>query len=128
MIYNACYKVNARSHVLDTYSDAVLDVVWIHPQKFLDMVPKVELDIIRVENIAESIKHNGLLEYPFVDIDIDTKLVVAHEGRHRALALLMLGQKAMPVAVFLRKDGRLVRNVRNIEQKTIKSILSLLVL
>lgn len=44
---------------------------------------------------------------PFLEVDMDTGKVKAHEGRHRAAALLKERGLDMEVAIFLRKNGHL---------------------
>jgi hypothetical protein len=44
---------------------------------------------------------------PFLEIDADTHQVVGHEGFHRAKAAYLIGEKTIPVRIYLNRKGKL---------------------
>lgn len=55
-----------------------------------------------IERIKQSLRDKKPVETPFIDLDVKTGQVDAHEGRHRANAAIELGIQEIPVWVVSR--------------------------
>ena len=71
---------------------------------------KEQGQLLTVEQYNDYAKSGSIVVMPFLDIDLDKRKVVGHEGRHKAAALLDAeGPSArLKVAIYLKDRGHLV--------------------
>jgi len=84
-------------------------LVYMKPEKFLELSAKRDIKVGRFEKSAYSKKsldnlQRRMLEEleidpPKLKVDIETKYVVDHSGRHRAFTAYQLGIKKIPVFI-----------------------------
>lgn len=80
----------------------------MQPSDFLNAVGPWSRESISEEGVKELMgRMEGDLEIDPLFLDVDLKLgkVVAHEGRHRAIAAERLGIETLPVLVYLYTKG-----------------------
>jgi hypothetical protein len=91
---------------------------WMHPMDFLRLTTRDDAAIERIASHAEPLavynaaSLSGSLDLPaFLDVDLSEGQyghVLAHEGRHRAAAVLEAGGNLMPVALVASESARVV--------------------
>lgn len=81
------------------------------PNDFLKLTTRNQADIDPIMDKAKSIefynskaKEGGITVHPFVDVIAETGKVKAHEGRHRAAALIKEGIDIFQVAILVRPE------------------------
>lgn len=71
------------------------------PREFLNIVPPEPFkDKKHQQAISQSIKQGKPISPPFIDVDVDSCKVLAHEGRNRAIASQMIGIKKYPLIIY----------------------------
>jgi len=93
-------------------------VTWMHPMDFLRLTTKDDATIEYIAAHAQPLEvynaaaFSGSLDLPpFLDVDLDSAAygrVSAHEGRHRAAAVLAAGGDALPVALIASEGSRVI--------------------
>ena len=91
---------------------------WMHPMDFLRLATREDAAIERIASEAQSLAvYNAAslgrsLDLPaFLEVELSGDrygFVLAHEGRHRAAAVLGAGGNLMPVALVASESGRVV--------------------
>jgi len=76
--------------------------VFMKPLTFLDLcgAPLGGFSQSSIDSIEEGISSGNDLEALFMDVDIDTKKVTSHEGRHRAFWAWKKGIRCVPVILY----------------------------
>ena len=78
-------------------------LIWMAPDQFLKLVHPIPDWDTRPEssaNIEHRMKNNLPLDFLVLSVDMKTRKVVGHEGRHRATIAKKLGINKVPVLVF----------------------------
>ena len=79
-------------------------LVEMNPADFLKIAPlrPALTSESSLESIHKGIKDGAEFDTPFIDID-EESIAVSHEGRHRALVLIEMGEEKMPVIIYDRR-------------------------
>jgi len=96
-----------RTAYLYKYQPQAQEKVMMHPQHFLYLTlpPEGTLAESETNKLKRMIRAGQGLDPLFLDVDIDTGQVTAHEGRHRAQAALELGIRQVPVIVYHKRKA-----------------------
>lgn len=80
------------------------------PKEFLSLVPKEPFKNLKLQkDISKSILKKKPINPAYLDVDVDTCQILAHEGRNRAIASILAGINKYPVILFNQeyvKDAR----------------------
>lgn len=119
------FIADASTH-LRNYNPQSQKLVYMSPTKFLSLVgflpykSQINLSDESLSNIRKAIISEKPIEIPFIDIDIETKQVTNHEGRHRMIVCNELGITRVPVILYFKSGGYFVdirgKNVPDISE------------
>ena len=99
--------VKAPAPQLVGYKPASQFEISMRPSDFLNAVGPRSREYISeegVQKVMERMEGDLELDPLFLDVDLSRGKVVAHEGRHRAVAAERLGIETIPVLVFIYKS------------------------
>jgi hypothetical protein len=82
-------------------------IVWMSPDKFLQLAnplpeeykKRKEFDTIK-NALKDRFKRGLPTDFLVLEVDVERKKVIGHEGRHRAIAAKELGIDTVPVLIF----------------------------
>lgn len=100
--------VKAPAEHLTYYKPKSQFEISMRPVDFLSAVGPSSREHISeegVKNVVERMEGDLELDPLFLDVDLKRGKVVAHEGRHRAVAAERLGIETVPVLVFIYTKG-----------------------
>ena len=114
-----CYRrcgdgiASARTRSLFDFHPQSQQKIFMSPRRFLGLtLPKHQkLNKQKVERYKNKLRAGRSLDPAFLEVDVDTKKVLAHDGRHRSRASLELGIKKIPVIVYEKKSDYVDRTV-----------------
>jgi hypothetical protein len=97
----------------------------ITPEKFLSLAAKLQdagYNKNSLANIEQRIINQLPLDPPALAVDMRTKRVISHEGRHRATVAKKLGIKEIPVFIFIGSNYERVPRLNAQDLATISSV------
>ena len=80
-------------------------LVWITPIQYLLLTPSTRYDENSVKSLMQKMINNEKHDALWLDVDVETRQVIGHEGRHRAKVAEALGMEKVPVILYAR-SGR----------------------
>ena len=94
-------------------------LVWMSPRMFLSLSTPAYYDQPTLENLQKKIKNKEPLDALWFDVDVNTRKVQRHEGRHRAKAAQKLGIEKVPVILYAKdryewEDAKKLPDVNNL--------------
>lgn len=78
-------------------------LIWMSPDKFLRLASPLsdyEKEDERAQDLEQKMKSGVPLDYLVLEIDMEKRKVIGHEGRHRATVAKKLGIKEVPVLIY----------------------------
>lgn len=87
------------------YADAIDwkgKIIWMSPQKFLSLVRPLKAEWVNhdsMKNIEQRLTNNLPMDPLVLEVDMSSRKIIGHEGRHRAIKCIELGIKSVPVLV-----------------------------
>lgn len=118
MKYNLAEGKEQSAYVLG-YKPKSEKLVWMNPEKFLKIAPLRFPDSGSLRDLTEKMKAGKKLDALWFDVDVKTRRVSQHEGRHRATVAKQLGIEKVPVILYAKKgyewtSKRMLPKIENI--------------
>lgn len=100
--------VNLNDSALEKYYPWARHVVHMSPDQFLRVAaPLRNPQKWKIANIKRVLQSGEQVGAPYLAVNLDTKRVLGHEGRHRMLVFKEMGITSVPVVlIYYRKDPK----------------------
>lgn len=78
-------------------------IIWMSPERFLHLaapLPSYLVNRESIENLKSRFQQNQFVDPLVLCVDMATRKIIGHEGRHRAKVCMEVGVKEVPVLIF----------------------------